>query len=76
MQTVDKKGVYGPVEPYDEKALKSHLESDNIDRVEVFNGTENHLKKRLNMVGKKQSNNFKLSKAYSKVPTIKNNKRV
>lgn len=70
MQSVDHSGVFGEVEPFDSGRMESMLKNPKTSRVEVFKGTEENIKKRKKMVGKK----YKVTPAYQKAPKIKNKK--
>ena len=70
MQSVDHSGVFGEVEPFYGDKLSEMLKNPDIDRVEVFEGTPENIKKRKKMVGKK----YKVTPAYQKAPKIKTKK--
>ena len=63
--------MMGPVLPYEPEELEKLLGNPKIDRVEVFDGTPEKLKKRKAMTGKKYS----VRKAYQKAPKIKSKKK-
>lgn len=67
MQAVNNNGIFGKVQEYDAKELESMIQDENVDRVEVFNGTPENLKKRKKMTGKK----YVVKPAYQKAPKIK-----
>ena len=67
MQSVNNNGIFGEVQEYDTKNLQSMLKDKSVDRVEVFNGTPENIKKRKSMSGKK----YVVKPAYQKAPKIK-----
>jgi len=62
MQTVDRFGFLGPVEPLTSEGLKQAMANPDIDHVDVFEGTAENLEKRRAMVGKK----FTVTKRFQK----------
>lgn len=67
MQSVNNDGVFGKIQELDMAEMLKMSKDPNIDRVEVFNGTPENIKKRKKMIGKKYS----LKPAYQKAPKIK-----
>jgi len=51
MQTVNKLGIYGDIEPLTDKGLKEQLSNPGVKHVEVFNATPDELQKRQALVG-------------------------
>lgn len=74
MQSVNKNGIFGEIQEYDQNELEKLLHNPEVDRVEFFKGSKENIEKRKSMVGKK----YKISRAYKKAPSVnpKNNKRV
>jgi len=62
MQTVNRFGVLGPIEPLTSEGLKQAMANPDIDHIDVFEGTPENLEKRRAMVGKK----FTVSKRFQK----------
>lgn len=65
MQSVNKNGIFGEIEEYDQNKLEKLIQNQEVDRVEVFEGTKENIAFRTSMVGKK----YKLSRSYKKVPS-------
>jgi hypothetical protein len=68
MQEV-KNGHYGPMEPFSMEGLSKKLNDQEVDHVEVFNGTKENIEKANSRVGKV----YKLSQGFRKAPTQKEN---
>lgn len=67
MQSVDKKGILGEPIPFNADQLSKMLSDPNIDHVDVFEGTEENIKNRKKLAGKK----YKVAKRFQKAPRIK-----
>jgi len=64
MQSVDSKGILGPVEPFDENRLEQLLATPGIDHVDVF--PESEVPRRKKMKG----NKYCVKKRFQKAPRI------
>lgn len=69
MQSVDHSGVFGEVQKFNAEKMADLLAQPSTNRVEVFNGTPENIKKRQKMAGKKYS----VKPAYQKAPKINKN---
>lgn len=65
MQTVDRSGILGDVQKVTKGALEKALKDPDVDHVDIFEGTEENIKRRKSLIGKK----YKF-KRYRKAPTI------
>ena len=70
MQSVDKNGILGKVQEFNEGELAKFLEDKDIDHVDVFKGTPENILHRKKLQGKK----YRPSKGYQKAPSIKKKK--
>jgi hypothetical protein len=62
-------GKFGPVEPFNGDALSKKLNDQEVDHVEVFNGTKENIEKANSRVGK----TYKPSQGFRKAPTQNKN---
>lgn len=65
MQTVDQSGLLGEVQALTNENLGKALKDPNINHVDVFEGTEENIKHRKSLIGKK----YKF-KRFRKAPRI------
>lgn len=64
MQSVNDRGILGPVEPFDQDRLEELLKDPNTNHVDVF--PESEVPRRKKLKGKK----YCVAKKYKKVPRV------
>ena len=66
MQTVDISGILGPIEEFTPQRLNEALADENIDHVDIFEGSKENIEKRTKLVGKK----YTVSKRFQKTGSV------